>query len=188
MISGKAVKMVSKWAAVKFAAGNLYTGHFNGLVGLSGADLDWGVPFASKPKALKGWYKYDAKPITRKNNAEVEPTEMDKCQLQVLLIDTDRPYKVLPVDGLNGPTYDGKFLDLETEPSVIARVIVNLDGTDTDGDGNAEWVEFELPLEYRDYRTPKYVIVTAASSYLGDYFTGGEGSTMYIDEFEFLYE
>ena len=188
VISGKAVKMVSKWAAVKFAAGNLYTGHFNGLVGLSGADLDWGVPFASKPKALKGWYKYDAKPITRKNNAEVEPTEMDKCQLQVLLIDTDRPYKVLPVDGLNGPTYDGKFLDLETEPSVIARVIVNLDGTDTDGDGNAEWVEFELPLEYRDYRTPKYVIVTAASSYLGDYFTGGEGSTMYIDEFEFLYE
>ena len=188
VISGKAVKMVSKWAAVKFAAGNLYTGHFNGLVGLSGADLDWGVPFTSKPKALKGWYKYDAKPITRKNNAEVQPTEMDKCQLQVLLIDSERPYKILPVNGMNGPTYDGNLLDLETEPSVIARVIVNLDGTDADGDGNAEWVEFELPLEYRDYRTPKYVIVTAASSYLGDYFTGGEGSTMYIDEFEFLYE
>jgi hypothetical protein len=188
VIGGKAVKMVSKWAAVKFAAGNLYTGHFNGLVGMSGADLDWGVPFTSKPKALKGWYKYEAKPITRKNNAEVPPTEMDKCQLQVLLIDTERPYKVLPVNGLNGPTYDGALLDLATEPSVIARFIINLDSTDKDGDGSAEWVEFEFPLEYRDYRTPKYVIVTAASSYLGDYFTGGEGSTMYIDEFEFVYE
>lgn len=188
VISGKAVKMVSKWAAVKFAAGNLYTGHFNGLVGLSGADLDWGVPFTSKPKALKGWYKYEAKPITRKNNAEVEATEMDKCQLQVLLIDSERPYKILPVNGMNGPTYDGELLDLETEPSVIARTIVNLENTDTDGDGKSEWIEFELPLEYRDYRTPKYVIVTAASSYLGDYFTGGEGSTMYVDEFEFLYE
>ena len=188
VISGRAVKMVSKWAAVKFAAGNLYTGHFNGLVGLSGADLDWGVPFQSKPKALKGWYKYDSKPITRKNNAEVAPTENDKCQLQVLLISTERPYKVLPVDGMNGPTYDGKLVDLETDPTVIARAIVNLDGTDTDADGKADWVEFELPLEYRDYRTPTYVVVTAASSYLGDYFTGGEGSTMYVDEFEFVYE
>ena len=137
---------------------------------------------------MKGWYKYDSKPITRKNNAEVAPTENDKCQLQVLLISTERPYKVLPVDGMNGPTYDGKLVDLETDPTVIARAIVNLDGTDTDADGKADWVEFELPLEYRDYRTPTYVVVTAASSYLGDYFTGGEGSTMYVDEFEFVYE
>lgn len=188
VISGRAVMMVSKWAAVKFAAGNLYTGKFIDLVGMSGADLDWGVPFTSKPKALTGWYKYQAKPINRKNNAQVSTGEMDKCQIQVILIDTERPYKVLPVNGMNGPTYDGKLLDLETEPSIIARAIVNLDASDLDGDGNADWAKFELPLEYRDYRTPTYVIVTAASSYLGDYFTGGEGSTMYIDEFEFLYE
>ena len=188
VVKGKAARLVSKWAAVKFAAGNLYTGKFNNLVGMSGADLDWGVPFTSKPKALRGWYKYEPQLITRKNNALVSGTEMDKCQLQVLLIDSERPYKILPVGGMNGPTYDGVMLDLETEPTVIARGIVNLEGTDKDGDGKAEWVEIILPFEYRDYRTPKYVIVTAASSYLGDYFTGGEGSTMLVDEFEFIYE
>ena len=179
---GAAVKMVSKWAVVKFAAGNLYTGKFNYLVGTDGANLDWGVPFTSKPKALKGWYKYEAKPITRKNNTVVEGTEMDKCQLQVLLIQTDSPYIVQPLNKVNGPTYKGSMLDLATEPTVIARFIHNMDST------GGEWKSFEFPLEYRDYRTPTYVIITAASSYLGDFFTGGEGSTMLIDEFEFVYE
>lgn len=177
-----AVRMTSKWAVVKFAAGNLYTGKFNFLVGTEGANLDWGVPFTSKPKSLKGWYKYEPKMINRVNNASVTPTEMDKCQLQVLLIQTDSPYIVQPVNKLNGPTYKGQVIDLETEPTVIARFIKNMDSTD------GEWKEFEFPLEYRDYRTPTYAIVTAASSYLGDYFTGGDGSTMLIDEFEFVYE
>lgn len=177
-----AVKMVSKWAMVKFAAGNLYTGKFNHLVGIEGANLDWGVPFTAKPKALKGWYKYEPQLITRQNNTQIAGKEMDKCQLQVLLIQTDSPYIVQPMNGLNGPTYKGVALDLATEPTVIARFIHNMDGT------GGEWKQFELPLEYRDYRQPTYVIVTAASSYLGDFFTGGEGSTMLIDEFEFVYE
>ena len=127
--------------------------------------------------------------INYKNNSEVaSPTELDMCQLQVILMDHHEPYKVLPVGDVNGPTIDGELIDLETHPSIIARAIVNLEKSDVDGDGTADWVEFELPLEYRNYRTPKYAIVTAASSYLGDYFTGGHGSTMLVDEFEFVYE
>ena len=186
---GAAAKLVSKYAVVKFAAGNLYTGQFIGLVGIKGADIDWGVPFNAKPKALKGYYKYSPAMINYKNNSEVaSPTELDMCQLQVILMDHHEPYKVLPVGDVNGPTIDGELIDLETHPSIIARAIVNLEKSDVDGDGTADWVEFELPLEYRNYRTPKYAIVTAASSYLGDYFTGGHGSTMLVDEFEFVYE
>ena len=186
---GAAAKLVSKYAVVKFAAGNLYTGKFIGLVGIKGADIDWGVPFTAKPKALKGYYKYNPAMINYKNNGEVaSPTELDKCQLQVILMDHHEPYKVLPVGDVNGPTIDGQLIDLETHPTIIARAIVNLEKSDKDGDGVADWMEFELPLEYRNYRTPKYVIVTAASSYLGDYFTGGHGSTMLVDEFEFVYE
>ena len=193
--SGKAVKMTSKYVAVKFAAGNLFTGKFRSVVGTSGADLDWGVPFTSKPKALKGWYKYSPALVNYVENKKVaDPKTYDQGQLQVLLIETDCPYRVLPVktDGktTNGPTYkdETKIIDLETDKTVIARGLLNLNISDANGDGQAEWMEFELPLEYRDYRKPTYVIVTAASSYLGDFFTGGDGSVLMIDELEFVYE
>lgn len=193
--NGKAVRMTSKFVAVKFAAGNLFTGKFNSVIGTSGADLDWGVPFTSKPKALKGWYKYNPALVNYVENKKVaDPKTYDQGQLQVLLVETDCPYRVLPVKTgdktTNGPTYkdETKIVDLDTDKTIIARGIVNLSISDADGDGKAEWMEFELPLEYRDFRTPTYVIVTAASSYLGDYFTGGDGSVLLIDEFEFVYE
>ena len=31
-------------------------------------------------------------------------------------------------------------------------------------------------------------MISAAASYLGDYFTGGEGSTLYLDELTFEYD
>lgn len=192
---GKAVKMTSKYVAVKFAAGNLFTGKFNRVIGTSGADLDWGVPFASKPKALKGWYKYQPALVNYVDNKIVaDPKEYDQGQLQVLLVEVEHPYRVLPVKvgdkTLNGPTYKDQntIIDLATDKTIIARGVVNISMSDPDGDGNADWVEFELPLEYRDYRNPTYVVVTAASSYLGDYFTGGHGSVLLIDDFEFVYE
>ena len=60
-----------------------------------------------------------------------------------------------------------------------------VDGAGTGG----EYREFTINLEYRDLdRKPTHVIVVAASSKYADYFTGGNGSTMYIDEFQFLFE
>ena len=55
----------------------------------------------------------------------------------------------------------------------------------TEGD---EYIEFTLPLEYRNYRTPKYIIIVACSSFYANYYTGGVGSTLYIDEFSLEYE
>ena len=193
---GKAVMMTSKYVAVKFAAGNLFTGKFRSVIGTKGADLDWGVSFTSKPKALKGMYKYQPALVNYQENKKVNtPTEYDQGQIQVILIQTECPYRVLPVDlgggkTLNGPTYidQTKLIDLESHETIIARGVMTFGISDQNNDGQADWIEFELPLEYRDFRTPTYVIVTAASSYLGDYFTGGDGSVLYIDDFEFIYE
>ena len=192
---GKAVKMTSKYVVVKFAAGNLFTGKFNKTVGTVGADLDWGVQFTSKPKALKGMYKYQPALVNYDENKMVTTDRYDQGQIQVLLVQTEAPYRVLPVSvgggkTLNGPTYkdDTKLIDLETHETIIARGVMNFGLSDSNNDGQADWIEFELPLEYRDYRTPTYVVVTAASSYLGDYFTGGDGSVLCVDDFEFIYE
>ena len=174
-VSGTSARMESKYAVIAFAAGNLYTGKFDKIAGV-GAELDWGVPFASRPTSLSGYYRYDPKPIDKvKPPYENILGEMDKCQIQVILTDWDKPFHI--------NTTAGKFVDIAGDPAIIAHAVMETD-IKTDG-----FVEFTMPLEYRDLeRKPTYVVISACASYLGDYFTGGVGSTLYVDEFEFIYE
>lgn len=173
-VSGSSARMESKYAVIAFAAGNLYTGQFGKIAGV-GAELDWGTPFTSRPAALKGYYSYLPKPIDRvKAPYENMMGQMDKCQILVILTDWDEQFRI--------NTTAGHFVDIATDPHIIAHAVLESDQP-TDG-----FVEFNLPLEYRDLeRKPKYVVVACCASYLGDYFTGGEGSVMHVDEFEFVY-
>ena len=173
-VSGSSARMESKYAVIAFAAGNLYTGRFDKIAGV-GAELDWGTPFSSRPTALKGYYSYVPKPINRvKAPYEGLAGQMDKCQILVLLTDWDEPFRINTTAGI--------FVDVAADPHIIAHAVMESD-VSTDG-----FQEFMLPLEYRDLeRKPKYVVVACCASYLGDYFTGGEGSLMHVDEFEFIY-
>ena len=57
------------------------------------------------------------------------------------------------------------------------------------GQSTTSYKQVEIPLEYRaTNRTPKYIVIVAAASKYGDYFIGGEGSTLWIDEMELVYE
>ena len=58
-----------------------------------------------------------------------------------------------------------------------------------EGTTNGSWVEFNMYLSYRNITTrPTYVIVSACASRYGDSFTGGKGSVMWVDEFQFIYD
>ena len=176
VVEGRAARLESAYAVIAFAAGNIYTGKFGRINGV-GAELDWGVPFSGRPAALKGYYCYAPPPI---DNAKPPHTDkmgqMDRCQITVFLTDWDAPFVV--------NTTAGQFVDVENDPSIIAFARL-----ETDENSGGQYCEFTLPLEYRDKtRTPKYVVIACAASYLGDYFTGGKGSTLYVDEFEFIYE
>lgn len=49
--------------------------------------------------------------------------------------------------------------------------------------------EFEIDLDYRSTsRIPNYLLIVCSASKYGDYFTGGAGSTMWVDEFSFEYD
>ena len=174
-VKGKAVSMTSKYAVIAFAAGNIFTGNFDKING-KGAELNWGVGFADRPIALRGWYKYLPKAIDRVqgkySNMKGQP---DKCQILVMLTDWDKPFHINTTAGI--------FVDYANDPHIIASAKYESDETVPD------FREFCLPLEYRCLdRTPKYVVIACCSSYLGDYFTGGEGSALWVDEFSFEYD
>lgn len=172
----KAARLESRWAVIAFAAGNIYSGKFGRVNGV-GAELTWGTPFTGRPTALHGYYAYDPKTIDRtKPPYDNLMGEMDQCQILVLLTDWDAPF---PVN-----TVDKHFVDQENDPGIIAYA--KFESPESTG---GKYREFTLPLDWRrPEAVPKYAVVIACASYKGDYFTGGVGSIMYVDEFEFLYD
>ncbi len=174
-VKGKAAKLESVSALGMMAAGNIFTGAFGGLDGL-GAELNWGTPFDSRPLALKGYFKYSPVTINKvKDPYKDMKGKMDQCQILVFLADWDSPFVV--------NTNKKQFVDLDNDPGIIALGVLNTD------ESSSGYVGFTLPLVYRDNtRMPKYIVVAGASSRFGDYFTGGIGSTLYLDEFQFVYD
>jgi hypothetical protein len=174
-VSGKAARLESVKYMGMMAAGNIFTGQFAGLAGL-GAKLDWGITFNSRPIALRGYYKYAPKTI---DMTKAPYTDMkgktDQSQILIFLTDWSGTFRI--------NTSNKEFVDLENDPGIIALGQQNTSETDSG------YVRFTLPLVYRDAtRIPRYIVIAAASSRYGDYFTGGVGSVLCIDEFELVYD
>ena len=172
-----AAKLESKEAMlVGLAAGNIYTGKFiKAVMSLTdpGAELDWGVPFTSRPLALTGYFKYSPVMVNKGDHNSMSG-KMDIGQIQIMLTDWDAPFRV--------STASGKFVDPKTDQGIIAYGTLDLNST-------SSYEQFTIELDYRDLtRIPKYIVIVAAASKYGDYFTGGVGSTLYLDEFEFVYD
>lgn len=175
---GTAVRMESVYVFGKFAAGNIYTGQFGKAVlsPVPGAELDWGVPFTTRPYSLKGFYSYSPKKIDYASDKYADKLgTTDKAQILIFLTDWEKPFLV--------STSTETFVDLKNDSNIIA-----LGEIITDVDTGGKYVEFECVLEYRNDRKPKYIVAVACSSLYGDYFTGGQGSVMYADEWELIYK
>ena len=176
----KAAKLESKYIVIKFAAASLYTGSFGQLVGTSGAKLNWGVPFVSRPTALKGYMQYAPKAINRvgSNLPAGAPAagEMDQCTMFCALLS-----EPLMVDNTNMST----FPDWENDSRVIAYGSLP---AEQNIDSKGQWKRVSIPLVYRDLVSkPTHLLVVFSASKYGDYFHGGEGSTLYVDDFSLEY-
>jgi hypothetical protein len=184
VISGKAARMESGELLSNFAAGNIYTGDFGAAtISPVGAKLDWGIPFNSRPLALRGWYRYEPQAINRTSSAYSHLSgQTDFCQIQIFLTTWSDAFEI--------STGDNRFVDtsLKNKDIVAYGAIVSQDNT-TDNPGNQNgYVRFTIPLEYRSLAQPTYIVISGAASRYGDYFTGGLGSTMYLDELELVYD
>lgn len=171
---GSAAKLETKSTLGILAAGSIYLGKFGSLQGMSGATLDFGRPYNCRPLTLKGWYDYTPATIdhTKSPYGNLKG-ESDICEIYCLLTDWISPFTV--------NTSDKIFIDFANDPKIIAY------GTLTNNSSTNGWKAFEIELEYRSNRTPKYCVIVCASSKYGDYFTGGKGSVLYVDEFEFTF-
>lgn len=179
VISGNAAKLSSTFIGVlifgKFAAGSIYLGKYIRTIGTSGAEIEMGKPFTSRPSALKGYYRYNSGSI---NYADSKYSSLknkpDSCHIYALLTDREEPYNI--------NTSEEKFIDFDGNDIIAFAELIDGSGT------NEEYKEFTLNFEYRDLqRKPKQIVLVASSSKYGDYFTGSTNSVLYIDEFELFY-
>lgn len=171
-----------------FAAGNMFVGEFLGTENTTKGILGWGRPFTSRPKALKGYVKYT--PATVNSSDAVSPYtkagDLDQGIIYIAILDNS----TMSYKGYSGWPQIVATLDIanygfkKTNKNVLGYGEIIFDkATDSDG-----MIEFEIPIDYfnTDIKAAN-IIITASASLYGDYYTGGRGSTMYIDDIELVY-
>ena len=187
-VGSQAVQLGSKFVGLagigKFAAGNLFMGEYVATDGTNGI-LSLGKPFDARPTRLRGYYKYTTAPITclpPKSNPEDYERFLpylgkpDTCSVYIALGDWSEPVEIR-TNPKNRKLFD------KNDPNIIAYAEFN------SGETTTEYTLLDLELEYRaTNRVPTYMIIVYSASKFGDFFTGGEGATMFIDEFSLEYD
>ena len=186
--SGKAAYLESKYIVIKFAAGNIFTGSYLRTDGTNGI-LGFGRPFKAFPAKLTFDYKYNSETINKVGDEALRYMEgrPDSCQIYITLWHIgENDY-----EEYNGEKFP---LIIRTRPSerhlfspndkrVVAYAQL------TQGNDVNEWTSHTLELKYKDNtRIPTHIQVVASSSKYGDYFTGGIGSTLVLDNLKLHYE
>lgn len=175
--SGKGALLKTELKLVKLAAGSLFAGRYVATDGTNGI-LSFGRPFTQRPTKLRGYLKYKPVPISHSLEASMKYMigQPDTCIVWCALVDCDEPVEIRTKP-------DNRKLFNENASYVIAYGKVEY------GETIPDFIPFEIELNYRSTsRVPKYILIVSSSSKYGDYFTGGDGSELYIDDFELLYD
>lgn len=182
------------------AAGNLFTGQFDGLVGTSGGRVNFGRPWNSRPSAMRIWCKYETGKLNIINDKTLGLTESDydRAQVKVAIGTWDyKKYGGTKDSPVHVNTTDkSTFVDFYTDKSTIANgdVIIYNDGYSINKGAKVSatttgWIEYVIPLDYRNFNAyPTHIVVSCAASQYGDYFTGYDATKLWIDAVELIYE
>ncbi len=216
--SSKSVKMVSQELDIigikKFAAGNIFYGQYNKTIGTSGGSVYFGRPFTDRPVGLRCWIKYVGGQITHTGEGSpITKGEYDIAQLKVALGIWDpatyggnatSPVEVNTTDTSTfidyaADAYDPKdpdnsgrtlaYGDLQITSAATGADYVEYINGATQKRDYTSWQEVIIPLEYYDETTmPTHLIISAAGSKYGDYLSGCNGGTMWLDGVELIYD
>ena len=178
--NSKAAMLQTKFVGIgpvgKLASGSVFIGSYLRTDGTNGV-LQFGREFTERPTRLRGYFNYKTAPI---NKASTQWADLmgrpDTCIVWCALIDS--------------PTYfecrtNPKNLNL-FDPSASYVVAY---GKMQCGQDVPQYIPFDIELQYTaTNRKPKWLLIVASSSKYGDYFTGGDGSVMCLDDLELLYD
>lgn len=193
-IGGQSAKLESLYAGVgsikKFAAASLYSGAFNGLEGTNGAKIDFGRPFTARPTQLTGWFQYAPKAIDYVGENQpantVEKGNPDLWSAYIVL--TNSTYQLNNTD-MVGTSKDFASILKGGKPDASGFDVIAYGALpDAECVASSEWKQFTIDLTYRNLvEKPTHIIIVFSSSKYGDYFTGGNGSMLYLDDLELIY-
>lgn len=178
--TGRAAQLETKFVGIgmlgKLAAGNLFAGTYVRTDGTNGI-LDFGRSFELHPTRLRGYMKYHSAPISSTTAGfEDLKNRPDTCIIWCALIDSDEPFQIR-----TNP--NNRHLFDPSAPDVIAY------GYTESGADISSWQQFDIRLNYvATNRRPRYILVVASASKYGDYFTGGNGSVLCVDDFVLDYD
>lgn len=175
--SGKAASLETKWVVMKLASGNIFTGSYVRTDGTNGV-LSFGREFKSFPSKLRINYKYTSATIDKIGEDALEYLKgrPDSCHIYIALADWNQPLEIR-----TRPSERQLFDKNDSHVIAYAEYI--------NGNSDSQYQQKDLVLNYRyTNRTPKYILIVASASKYGDYFTGGVGSKLLVDNFELIYD
>lgn len=180
--TGQAARLETKFVGMgpigKIAAGNIFVGRYVKTDGTNGI-LSFGREFTERPTKLRGYLKYESTPISHApvgseyTNLKGQP---DTCVVWAALIDSPEPFEIR-----TNPSNRRLFDPNGSE--VVAY------GVFQSGQSIPEYIPFEFELQYTaTNRVPRYLLIVASASKYGDYFVGGNGSVLYLDDLQLMYD
>ena len=170
----------------KFAAGNLFVGQYLHTAGTDGV-LGWGRPFNCRPTALKVWVKYEPAQVTEKKEAHADLAvgDMDRGVIYIALLDettkADANYPGWPIVIKTASKEQQLFSPDDANVIAYGRHDFN------EATAGSDMVEITIPIDYKKDIRPSNIAIVCSASVYGDYFAGGRGSKMYVDDFELVY-
>ncbi len=195
------IKLKSQFVGVgsigKFAAGNVFVGKYLETQGTDGV-LGWGREWNFAPKALTVWASY--RPGTIQESVYKKAAGSSIGAPQEVLDEfpsggTDKG--IIYVALVRNDSSDAAYPDY---PVVVrtkkeSRKLFDKNGTNVKAYG--EVVFTESTSEFKQYTITlhdvnpdvqfTHIVVVASASKAGDYFLGGEGSTLWLDDIELVY-
>lgn len=191
-------KLLTQYVVIKLAAGNIFAGEFIGLIGMDTPNMNFGEPFTSRPTSLKGSYQYISQ-VINKSSSNANYKKMiglnDRYQIYIMLTTADNmPVNIdakekspFDIDKIAATGTDGNITAI-AYGGMSSEYIVN--GEDkTPAVNMSGFEEFTIPLKYfNTTQKPAYIVIVASASKYGDFYTGGENSTLWLDDFKLTYE
>lgn len=168
----------------KVTTGTLFLGKFETNMANTLASTKFGIPFLTKPTALKGYYKYTPGEVyyqaSKENPHQATAVEgkKDECSINAIL------YEVSTFDDEN---YEEFLTGVDAFTSEKLVAVAQL----KDGTAKAEYTPFEIEFEYKKDYDPakKYRLsIICSSSKDGDNFSGAPGSVLFVDDFVLISE